>query len=75
MESPGRSVLVLGATGLVGRACLRLLLEDAGATRVVVVARRPITDVRSEKLDAHVVDFDRLESYADLFAVDQVFCA
>lgn len=76
MSDQPRSVLLIGATGLVGRECLRLLLADQDVMRLVVVSRRPLSiDVGAAKLDAHVVPFDELESHAELFAVDQVLCA
>jgi uncharacterized protein YbjT (DUF2867 family) len=75
MADSGRSVMLLGATGLVGRACLQLLLDDSSVTRVVALTRRPLTDVASPKLRVEVVDFDRLSARGELFDVDQVFCA
>jgi uncharacterized protein YbjT (DUF2867 family) len=76
MTDSGRSVIVLGATGLVGRECLRLLLDDPGVAHVVAVVRRPLADdLASPKLRVEVVDFDRLPEYGELFAVDQIFCA
>src|SRR5437764_7790779 len=69
------SVLLVGATGLVGRECLRLLLADGGFGRIVVVTRRPLSpDVRSPKLETHVVDFDHLNEYDELFSVDAIIC-
>ena len=70
------SVLIAGATGLVGRACLQLALDTPGFTRVTVLARRPSADpVDSPRLEWRVVDFDRLESEAAAFRVDSVVCA
>jgi len=74
-ESP-LSVLLAGATGLVGRECLRLLLADGGFSRIVAVARRPLSpDVRSSKLETHVIDFDHLNEYEEFFSVDAIICA
>ena len=71
-----RSVLLLGATGLVGSHCLRLLASDPAFARVVVLTRRPLArDFNAGKVEPHVVDFDRLDAYRDLFRVDQVVCA
>jgi uncharacterized protein YbjT (DUF2867 family) len=71
-----RSVLLIGATGLVGSECLRLLLESDAFGRVVVLARRPLPGVSSHpKLQTHLVDFDRLTSAASCFEVDQIVCA
>jgi uncharacterized protein YbjT (DUF2867 family) len=70
------SALLVGATGLVGRECLRLLLADTGVGRIVVVTRRPLSpDVRAPKLETHVVDFDHLEEHEALFQVDAIICA
>ena len=76
----GRSVLLAGATGLVGRECLRLLLADPGVSRLVVIARRELPATiapgsREAKLETHTVDFAHLEEYPRLFAVSQVMCA
>lgn len=69
------SVLLVGATGLVGRECLRLLLADGTFGRIIVVTRRPLSpDVRSPKLETHVVDFDHLNEYDALFDVDAILC-
>lgn len=67
------TALVLGATGLVGRALLERLLQDDAYTRVSVLARRP---PRREhpRLAVREADFERLDAQADAFAVDHVFC-
>jgi uncharacterized protein YbjT (DUF2867 family) len=74
-----RSIALFGATGLVGRECLRLLLERAEFARVLVCVRRQVAlDVPTAhraKLDLQVIDFDRLDEHAGLFAVDQILCA
>lgn len=75
MDSARRSVMLLGATGLVGREILRQLCADPGIGRVVVLVRRLFQAPDDPKLQIEVVDFDALESRAELFAVDQIFCA
>lgn len=74
--------MVLGGTGLVGGELLRQLLARRDVARVVAPARRPIAlpadtpPERASKLDARVVDFDRIEQSADVFnGVSQIFCA
>ncbi len=68
-----RTALLLGATGLVGRHCLDLLLADAAYEAVVTLGRRPLR--RSHpKLTHHVVDFDRLADAASLIEARDVFC-
>lgn len=76
MTDAHRSLLLVGATGLVGRECLRLLLPDPAFSRVVAIARRPLSpDIRSPKLSTHVIDFDHLNEVDELFAVDAIICA
>jgi len=78
--SLGKSIALFGATGLVGRECLRLLLDDGGFSRVVIFTRRPIS-VKSNgaadrpALETHVLDFEQIERHAKDFAVDQIVCA
>jgi uncharacterized protein YbjT (DUF2867 family) len=76
----GRSVLLAGATGLVGRECLRLLLADAGVERLVVITRRElpvsIAPRGSEpKLETYKIDFARLDRHVELLNVAQIVCA
>jgi uncharacterized protein YbjT (DUF2867 family) len=74
--SGGRRVLLVGATGVVGKECLRQLAADAGVSRVIALVRRPIPDApASPNVDVQVVDFATIESRPELFAVDQVVCA
>jgi len=75
VTAPMPSTLLAGATGLVGRACLDLLLEDDAFERVVVITRRTLEGARSPKLETHAVDFDHLDDHAALFSVDQIVCA
>ena len=71
-----KAVLLLGATGLVGSHCLRLLAGDQLFHRVIVPTRRPLPrELASGKVEPHVVDFDRLAEHASMFRVDQVVCA
>ena len=68
--------MLAGATGLVGRECLRLLLAEPSFERVTALVRRPLDEApQSPKLTARVVDFDRLEAAAAALAADQVVCA
>ncbi|MEO6444088.1 MAG: NAD(P)H-binding protein [Gemmatimonadaceae bacterium] len=72
----GRRVLLAGATGLVGREIMALLDADPEVREVIALVRRPLLPARAgTKVRGEVVDFGRLDTYADLFHVDQVFCA
>lgn len=70
-----RSVLVAGATGLVGGEILRQLGRDDGFDDVRVLVRRPLEGPLPSKVRVLVADFDRVDANAEWFRVDQVFCA
>lgn len=76
MSTAARHVLLAGATGLVGRELLRMLLEDDGVSRVTALVRRPLQDATPHpRLLEVMVDFEALDQHAGAFAVDQVVCA
>lgn len=84
-DTSGRRVLLVGATGLVGRACLRLLAADPTIALLRVVLRRAPDPVAwlPAGLDAGLLariewcvgDFEHLNQHPDWFDVDEVFCA
>lgn len=65
-------LLLVGATGLVGREVLRLALSDARVSQVVAPVRKPLP--AHPKLDAPLVDFDRLPPDAPWWQADAVIC-
>lgn len=65
-------LLLVGATGAVGREVLALALADPRVGDVVALTRRPLT--ATPRLDNVVVDFDRLPEDASWWAVDAVIC-
>lgn len=66
-------LLILGATGLVGRHALDLALADPRVDAVAAPVRRPLPD--HPKLTAPQLDFDRLPADASFWAMDAVVCA
>ncbi len=69
-----RVALLAGATGLIGRSLLRLLLADARYTAVHVLLRRAVSGMAPDpKLTLHAVDFAQLPQAFP--AVDDVFIA
>lgn len=69
-------MLVMGATGLVGRECIKLLAVDPSCSRIVALTRRAKNDFPvSSKVDVEVVDFDNLQKHSSVFSVDQIICA
>jgi len=71
MDAPARTVLVAGATGLVGREALAALLADDSVAAVHTLGRRDVP-LRHPKLTQHEVDFKDLPS---LPRVDEAFIA
>ena len=72
--STPRTALLAGATGLVGRALLSLLLASKHYRSVHVLLRRTPPDLKAgAKLEIHQVDFARLP--ATFPTVDDVFIA
>lgn len=69
------TAVVAGATGMMGKQLVRLLLEDPTYRRVVVLVRRNI-GISHPKLVEKQVSFDRLESELDasLLKEADVFC-
>lgn len=67
------TLLIAGATGLVGGHVLRLALADPRITRVVAPTRRPLAV--HARLENPIVDFAALDADAPWWAVDGVVCA
>lgn len=73
-----KTALVLGATGLVGKALVRQLLVDPRYTSITLLVRRPLpASLFSDpagKLNPIVIDFDALQDYQGYFSVSHVYC-
>ena len=66
-------LMIVGATGLVGRHALQIALAHPAIERVIAPVRRAMAD--HPKLLAPVVDFDALPADAPWWNVDAVVCA
>jgi uncharacterized protein YbjT (DUF2867 family) len=76
MTMGDKSVLLLGATGLVGGECLKLLLSVEDYGRIVVPTRSPLPEIlRDPRVEQHRVDLERLQDAGPLFEVDHVISA
>ena len=68
-----KTALIVGATGLIGKQLLQLLLDDGYYEKVKAITRKPL-EISHPKLENLVLDFDKLnEHYSDLKS-DDVFC-
>lgn len=72
-NNPQRTALIAGATGVVGRQLLTLLLAEPRYDEVHVLSRRPLGHEETG-MQLHEVDFEQLNRHAELFDVDDVFC-
>ena len=68
-----KTALLVGATGLVGEACLDYLLDSPKYQSVTVFSRRPL-QCEHVKLTTHLVDFERLEDFAHFINADDIYC-
>ena len=68
-----KTALIVGASGLVGSACLDFLLAEPTYREVKVLVRKPI-DLKHPKLQQIVINFDRLVDYKDSIVGDEIFC-
>jgi len=70
------ALLIIGATGLVGRELVRLAAERPDVSQVTALVRRDPGARPSPKVRYRVVDFDHLgEGLDEAYAVDTVLCA
>lgn len=72
-ENTERSALLLGATGLVGRSCLGLLLDDSRYATVHAIVRTPLAHSHP-KLRSQVVPFSDLAQAVTAARATDVFC-
>jgi uncharacterized protein YbjT (DUF2867 family) len=68
-----KTLLLVGATGLVGQEVLRQALADASIERVIAPTRRAL-ELRHARLENPTVDFDALPTTAAWWQVDAVIC-
>jgi uncharacterized protein YbjT (DUF2867 family) len=71
--APGKRLLILGATGAVGREVLRLALQHPQVQQVLAPTRRPLP--AHPKLHNPITDFARPEEALAGGGVDAVVCA
>ncbi|MFC4322206.1 oxidoreductase [Litchfieldia salsa] len=70
----GKKALIAGASGLVGRNLLEILVEGDEYEEIIAIVRTPLS-YQHPKLKEHIVNFDELSKEKQLFStVDHVYC-
>lgn len=70
----GKTLLLLGATGLIGGECLQYLRGDDYYSDVIILTRKILPETTA-KIRQHLVNFDRIEQYRELVHANDVICA
>jgi uncharacterized protein YbjT (DUF2867 family) len=67
-----KTAIVIGGTGLVGSCLINELLTNDNYNVVKSFVRKP-TGLNHSKLSEHVIDFENLEKFKELFSGDDLF--
>jgi len=68
-----KTALVIGATGLIGRNLVFELIKSPQFSKVTVLVRRNI-EIKHDKLNQILLDFDELDKYKEAIVADTIFC-
>lgn len=63
---------LIGATGATGKDLLKLLLNDDEVEQVIIFVRRSV-DIKHQKLNVHIINFDEPEQWKSLVEGDVLF--
>lgn len=64
--------IIIGATGMVGRQLVKLILTDSRFKKVLIFGRRPI-GIKDDRLEEHLISFDKPDSWKHLVKGDVLF--
>ncbi|MFT7352728.1 MAG: hypothetical protein ACI9XR_002515, partial [Flavobacterium sp.] len=67
-----KTVLIIGATGLVGKNLVLKLMDDDDIEKIRIFVRNP-TEFVSSNLEEIITDFDNISNYKDLIVGDVLF--
>jgi uncharacterized protein YbjT (DUF2867 family) len=68
------TVILIGATGLVGSEILNYALNDERVTKIKIFVRRS-AEISHPKLEEHIIDFEKLGEWRNLLTGDILFSA
>ena len=69
-----KTAILFGATGLVGKHLLNLLIENNEYDKIKIFSRKDII-TQSQKIEKYVIDFNELEKHKDKIVGDDCFFA
>jgi uncharacterized protein YbjT (DUF2867 family) len=70
-----KTVILIGATGLIGQACLKLLTASPSYENIKIFTRRPLPfPVDTAHVRVQVLDFAHLADYSAEIRADQLIC-
>lgn len=70
-----KKALIIGATGLVGKALVNHLLAKDSYEEIIVLSRRALEIENSRIRTVIIEDFDKLSEYKDQMNAEDVYCA
>jgi uncharacterized protein YbjT (DUF2867 family) len=71
-----KSILIAGATGLVGSSLVNLIKEDPSFSEVIILVRKDVPSLRKYKsIRQHIIDFTDAAFYKEHVKADTVVCA
>jgi uncharacterized protein YbjT (DUF2867 family) len=73
VSNQGKTALILGASGLVGKELTKILIQKNTYEKIFLLVRRPI-EIIDPVCEPHLVDFNELHNHKELFHVSDVFC-
>lgn len=73
MSQIQKTALVLGATGLIGKELIKIVTQQNLYEKIILLTRRPI-EIEEGVCEQHVINFDELHHYREMFQVKDVYC-
>jgi uncharacterized protein YbjT (DUF2867 family) len=71
-----KSILVTGATGLIGRSLIKLLQQDQYFNEIIILSRRRVPEwTKDKRIQQHIVDLSNPSGYRNIVKADTVVSA
>ena len=68
-----KTALIVGATGLVGRELLNVVLEQDYYSKILIVGRSS-PDIKDNRIEELIIDFEKLTDYSDKISASDYYC-